>query len=209
MSVMANVSCAIQKFFEDANITASHAQVQEFLAAGLGYNTLAAYQNSPEENPGLDYAEYVLLDTEAMRCCAADFGIADFPTQDVILIFNQVAPSIRVFASFLDFVEEIHTQVDSPSVMLSDEVSSAMSITNAWIANMDITCEEPGIELAKAQHFWSISVSAVLQGELVPDETWGGGQVNLSCTVRLMKVGRRCLANPEVLDLSATVVMPK
>lgn len=208
MAVMANASYAIHRFLKDANIRASHAQIQEFLAAGLGYSTLAAYQNSPEENPGLDYAEYVLLDSDAMDRRAADLGITDFPTQGVIRIFNQAAPSIRVFASFLDFVDEIETQVGSPRVILSDEVTPAMSITNAWRSELVVSCEAPGVELTKARRFWSISVSAVLQGAQVPGQTWGGGQVNLSCTVRLMKVGRRCLAKPEVLDLSVTAVTP-
>lgn len=103
-------------------------------AAGLGYNTLlAAYQNSPEENPGLDYAEYVLLDTEAMRRLCRWLRYCWLPDSRCDPHFQPGGPIYPGLCLFLDFVEEIHNdRLTLPSVILSDEVSSAMSITNAW-----------------------------------------------------------------------------
>ena len=200
-----HISCRIQKALKAADIALSHPQVQELVAAGLGYNTLVAYQYSPEENPGLDKADYVLLDIDAMKRHAADLGITNFPAQDFIRVFSEAARPVRAFASFSDFVDDIFICVEMKIVLGSDEVSAAMSIANAWLGHMDIKFE-PTTELTEAECFWNIAVSAVIQGEHDPNRVCGGSQVNVSATVRLAKVGRRCFAGLEILDVGAAVV---
>lgn len=203
-AILSKTAFAIHKAFKADGTAISRAQVQEILAAGLGYNSLASYQTSSEENPGLDAAEYILFDAEAMGRRAAMFGIASFPAIGVVMEFNRVASPVRATLSFEDFADEIRMDVETKIVIESEDVASAMAETNAYGGDMDAEFDEPEIGIADAEDFWEVPVSGTIQMDQDTEKPFSGDQIEVSGIVRFTKVGRRCLAAMEI-DVGAAV----
>ncbi|MFA6309976.1 MAG: hypothetical protein WCV99_06195 [Sterolibacterium sp.] len=204
MTTLQKTSYAIQQAFKSVGMTVSRGKIQEIIASGFGYGSLAAYQASPEEDPGIDAADYVLLDTAAMKSRAAALGVTPFPVIEIIPIFNKTAAPIVAVSSFEDFADEIRPDVMTKILIEDGRVASAIAETNADNGDIDPEFEEPVDSVADAQDFWEVPVSGQVQLDQDPEKPFSGDAINIDGVVRFTKVGRRCVRHME-LDISAAV----
>lgn len=176
------------------NITISRSHLHEILASGLGYNTLAAYQNSTEENPGIAGATHILLDLPAMSSRAQAFGHSS--GGQIIAALKKAITSAphspRIHDSIKDFFDNVVSEHVEQNVDNEDEVSSAMAETNAYSDSVEVERGDT-TPIAVSTDFWDVPFHYTLNMDQDPDRVYHGDKITGGGLFRCQKVGRVCL----------------
>jgi len=191
-----------------SGVSISLGHTQQLLAASLGYGSLAAIQASTEEVPGLEGADFVILDIAGLTARAASLGLGSVSDQ----ITGAVVSAIRsdpeppaVFLTPLDFIEDVAGRFANDTVMDHDAVSDAAANTNAYFDGAYLEATEPEEALKDSREFWEIPVEGNVGMDQDPDKPFSGDNIQVKGVVRVWKAGRVCLMNDMELDIGAGV----
>lgn len=120
---------------EGHQLSAGHAQ--QLVSAALGHNNLASYQSAGDD-PGLDEAQDIVIDTERLEKRAAELGHAKAELAEPIFEVLQArygdATVYRNLESYLIALQEF---VDEQAP-LDDAVNSQTSMTNGTFPEADL-----------------------------------------------------------------------
>lgn len=191
-----------------AGVSLSLGHAQQLLAASLGYGSLAAYQASPEEKPGIQGCDYVILDVLGVISRAGQLAVAARQKQllEAIVGAIEVDPEPpAVFLSDRDFVETEVARFAEESILDDDAVASAAANTNAYFDDVEIEIGQPDVSLAQSPEFWEVPINGRVHMDQDPDKPFSGDTINTSGVVRVWKAGRVCLMNDMELDVGASV----
>jgi len=191
-----------------SGISISLGHTQQLLAASLGYGSLAAIQASTEEVPGLEGADFVILDIAGLTARAASFGlgsVSDQITGAVVAAIKSDPEPPAVFLTPLDFIEDVAGRFANDTVMDHDAVSDAAANTNAYFEGAYLEVTEPDEALKDSREFWEIPVEGNVGMDQDPDKPFSGDNILVKGVVRVWKAGRVCLINDMELDIGAGV----
>lgn len=173
-------------------------QIQEVMAAMLGYHTYAAL-SLEEQNDSIDLhlddAEMLVLNIAAAERRAQGLGFDALPelVQACVAALRASAP-MRVHESMDDFYDSYAREALVDAISSSDDVSAAMSETNAeFESEAYLPIETPDTDdLWEARTEWSIEASGDMKGShnIESDRMFSGD--TLICRGKLMfdKAGR-------------------
>lgn len=171
--------------------------IQEVLVAILGYQTYAAF--SVEENDEsleyhLDDAEMLVLNPPAgeRRAHALDVAAPGLIAA-CIAALQDVAP-VRVFADLDHFYDDYAREELVDTINNSDDVSAAMSETNAYFdSDANLPYETPATDdLWAARSEWCIEASGDMTGghDTESDRMFAGDTLNCRGKLTFHKAGR-------------------
>lgn len=191
-----------------SGVSVSIGHTQQLLAASLGFGSLSAIQSSTEEAPGIDGADFVILDVAGLSARAASLGYGAASDQ----ITDAIASAIKndpeppsVFLTPLDFIEDVAGRFANDTVMDHDAVSDAAANTNAYFEGAYLEATEPEEALKDCREFWEIPVEGNVGMDQDPDKPFSGDNILVKGVVRVWKAGRVCLMNDMELDIGAGV----
>lgn len=182
--------------------------VHQLLAAGLGYASLAALQASSEENPGLEGADYVILDGEGIIGRAASLGYGHVATEAINAIVTAIKGDPQppeVFLDIQEFIDDVACRYANDNAFDDDAVASAAAETNAYFEGTYIESSEEPEPLKDSREFWEIPVGGNVGMDQDLDRPFSGDNILVSGVVRVWKAGRVCLMNDMELDIGASV----
>ena len=191
-----------------SGISISLGHTQQLLAASLGYGSLAAIQASTEEVPGLEGADFVILDIAGLTARAASLGlgsVSDQITGAIVSAIKSDPEPPAVFLTPLDFIEDVAGRFANDTVMDHDAVSDAAANTNAYFEGAYLEATEPEEALKDCREFWEIPVEGNVGMDQDPDKPFSGDNILVKGVVRVWKAGRVCLMNDMELDIGAGV----
>ncbi len=181
---------------------------QQLLAASLGYGSLAAFQASSEEAPGIAGADFVILDVAGLsaRATSLGYGSASHQITDAIATAIKTDPEPpTVFLAPFVFIEDVAGRFANDKVMDHDAVSDAAANTNAYFEGAYLEATEPEEALKDCREFWEIPVEGNVGMDQDPDKPFSGDNILVKGVVRVWKAGRVCLMNDMELDIGAGV----
>ena len=191
-----------------SGVSISIGHTQQLLAASLGYGSLAAFQASSEEAPGIAGADFVILDVAGLSARAASLGYGSASHQ----ITDAIATAIKtnpepptVFLAPFVFIEDVAGRFANDTVMDHDAVSDAAANTNAYFEGAYLEATEPEEALKDCSEFWEIPVEGNVGMDQDPDKPFSGDNILVKGVVRVWKAGRVCLMNDMELDIGAGV----
>lgn len=191
-----------------SGISLSIGHTQQLLAASLGYGSLAAFQASIEEAPGIAGADFVILDVAELSKRAASLGHATASDQITDAIANAIKcdpePPV-VFLTPLDFIEDVAGRFANDTVMDHDAVSAAVAETNAYFEDIYLEATEPDEPLKESREFWEIPIEGNVAMDQDPAKPFIGDTILVKGVVRIWKAGRVCLMGDMELDINANV----
>ena len=187
-------------------ITLGH--THQMLAAGLGYNSLAALQSSAEETPGLAGADYLILDVEGVKVRAKALGYgAEAPK-----VVDAIAAAIKadpqpptVFLDTQEFIEDVVCRFANENVYDHGAVSSAAAETNAYFGEANVELAADPEPLKDSREFWEVPVSGNIAMDQDLDKPFSGDNILINGVVRIWKAGRVCFMNDMDLEIEANV----
>ena len=182
--------------------------IHQMLAAGLGYNSLAALQASAEETPGLAGANFLILDVGEIgaRARALGLGVVAPKVADAIVAAIKADPQPpRVFLDPREFIDDVVCQFANDNVCDNDAVSSAAAETNAYFGEANIELAADPIPLKNAREFWEVPVSGSISMDQDQDKPFSGDNILVSGVVKVWKAGRVCFTNDMELSVDAHV----
>ncbi len=191
-----------------SGLSISLGHTQQLLAASLGYGSLAAIQASTEEVPGLEGADFVILDITGLTARAASLGlgsVSDQITGAIVSAIKSDPEPPAVFLTPLDFIEDVAGRFANDTVMDHDAVSNAAANTNAYFEGAYLEATEPDEALKDSREFWEIPVEGNVGMDQDPDKPFSGDNILVKGVVRIWKAGRVCLMNDMELDIGAGV----
>lgn len=191
-----------------SGVSISLGHTQQLLAASLGYGSLAAFQASSEEAPGIAGADFVILDVAGLsaRATSLGYGSASHQITDAIATAIKTDPEPpTVFLAPLDFIEDVAGRFANDTVMDHDAVSDAAANTNAYFEGAYLEATEPEEALKDCREFWEIPVEGNIGMDQEPDKPFSGDNILVKGVVRVWKAGRVCLMNDMELDIGAGV----
>lgn len=197
-----------RKNLKSSGIAISLGHVHQMLAAGLGYNSLAALQASNEEEPGLDGADYVILDVAGMTARATDLGYGATAPEVIDAIIGAIKVDLEppmIFLNAQDFIEDVACRFANDNAFDNDAVSSAAAETNAYFEGTYIEATEDPEPLKDARDFWEIPIGGNVSMDQDLDKPFSGDNILVNGVVRVWKAGRVCLMNDMELDIGASV----
>ncbi len=191
-----------------SGVSISIGHTQQLLAASLGYGSLAAFQASSEETPGIAGADFVILDVAGLsaRATSLGYGSASHQITDAIATAIKTDPEPpTVFLAPFVFIEDVAGRFANDTVMDHDAVSDAAANTNAYFEGVYLEATEPEEALKDCREFWEIPVEGNVGMDQDPDKPFSGDNILVKGVVRVWKAGRVCLMNDMELDIGARV----
>ncbi|WP_402721297.1 hypothetical protein [Janthinobacterium rivuli] len=198
MTKLINVaSHAVSKSLVKDGKSIKRSHIQEVLAAILGYQTYAAL--SVEENDDslayhLDDAEMLVLNPPAgaRRAHALDVAAPGL-IEACIAALQNVAP-VRVYEDLDQFYDDYAREELVDTITNSDDVSAAMSETNAYFdSEANLPYETPATDdLWAARSEWCIEASGDIKGghDTESDRMFAGDTLNCRGKLTFDKAGR-------------------
>lgn len=177
------------------SIKRSH--LQEVLAAMLGYQTYAAF--SVEENDDsmeyhLDDAEMLVLNPPAGERRAHALNLAAPGLIEACIAALQSVAPVRVYEDLDQFYDDYAREELVDTITNSDDVSAAMSETNAYFdSEANLPYETPATDdLWAARSEWCIEASGDMKGghDIDSDRMFAGDTVNCRSKLTFYKAGR-------------------
>jgi hypothetical protein len=204
ITFLAGVNCQAKS----NKISSGH--IQQILASGLGYGSLAAYQASTEENPGIDGASHVFLDLPAMSVRSHSLGQGNGDT--IITAIKEAITSgptpPQIHASVKDFFDNVISEYVEQNVENEDGASSASAETNGAVDSVEVEPDKDPAPISTSPDEWDVSFVFSMHIDQDPDRVFHGDKVTGSGIARLRKVGRVCLEGDiELVDVAAGVDM--
>ena len=207
-SDFSSLAFSVRQSLVASGVSISLGHTQQLLAASLGYGSLAAIQASTEEVPGLEGADFVILDIAGLTSRAASFGlgsVSDQITGAVVAAIKSDPEPPAVFLTPLGFIEDVAGRFANDTVMDHDAVSNAAANTNAYFEGAYLEATEPDEALKDSREFWEIPVEGNVGMDQDPDKPFSGDNILVKGVVRIWKAGRVCLMNDMELDIGAGV----
>jgi hypothetical protein len=171
-------------------IVLGHAQ--QLIAAALGYNTLAAYQASPEESP-LDGARHFVLDLDLAHQRAGELGVAVSEEQlDALLgsVFAGQLPHARFHRSESALEDYIRDRLDH-LVTNDDEAASQMAMTNGdSIGEVYLPFDLSLADLSPPGETTEIEVLGHLAMDQAPERPYSGHIIDIEASLSVERTGR-------------------
>lgn len=175
-------------------------QIQEVLAAMLGYQTYAAL-TVEEQDDSLDFhlddAEMLVLNQPVAERRAIGLGIGLDAIPQLIkacVSAIQGATSMRVHEGMDDFYDSYAREALVEAIIQSDDVSATMSETNAeFDSEPYLPIETPATEdLWEARTEWSVEASGDMKGghDIDSDRMFVGDTLNCRGKLTFAKAGR-------------------
>ena len=202
------VAVVIRDGLREADVTLSLGHVHQMLAAGLGYNSLAALQASDEEKPGLEGADFVILAVEDItdRATALGYGdVAPIVVETIVSAIKSDPESPMVFLDMQEFIDDVACRFANDNAFDHGAVSSAAAETNAYFEGAYIESTEDPEPLRESREFWEIPVGGNIGMDQDLDRPFSGDNILVSGVVRIWKAGRLCLMDDMELDIGASV----
>jgi hypothetical protein len=191
-------SHAASRTMADNGHSIKRSHVSEVLAAMLGYQTYAAL-TVEEQDDGLDHhlddAEILVLNQPAAERRAQALGAGAVPelVQACVSAMQSIA-SMRVHEGLDHFYDDYAREALVDTITSSDEVSAAMSETNAYFdGEAELPEAMPDIEdLWEARIEWSIEATGDLKGshDIDSDRMFAGDKLNCHAKLMFAKAGR-------------------
>jgi hypothetical protein len=189
---------ALQKTHAAQTLNLKRTQAYEIFSALLGFQTYAALNANKTLFESLEEAEYVLLQPELAtsrmlvlypNCLAPNEIISD-----AVELLKAADPSenrTMIHASQSDFIDDVlHELIDDLAIQ-SDEVSSAMSETNAYIDECYVDSVIPeNLNLLQSRDSWSVVGTGVVNMTQDTDKAYSGDKVNFQVRVVFTIVSR-------------------
>jgi|GEM_PF-643541 len=184
-------------------------QIQEVIAAMLGYHTYAALSVKEQDNSldlHLDDAGMPVLNLVGAESRARRLGFDAAPelVQACVAALRALAP-MRVHENLDDFYDSYARGALADTIPSSDDVSDAMSETNAESdSDANLPNETPDTEdLWEARTEWSIDASGDMEGShhIESDRMFAGDTLNCRAKLTFAKAGRTGLV---LLDVDAS-----
>lgn len=173
-------------------------QIQEVLAAMLGYQTYAALTVEEQDDSldlHLDDAEMLVLNLPAAqrRAEVLGFGAALAIVQACVDALRTSAP-MRVYEGMDNFYDSYAREALIEAIANSDDVSAAISETNAeFDSEPYLPIETPDTEdLWEARTDWSIEAGGDMKGghDIESDRMFAGDTLNCRAKLTFDKAGR-------------------
>jgi len=184
-------------------IVLGHAQ--QLIAAALGYNTLAAYQASPEESP-LDGARHFVLDLDLAHQRAGELGVAVSEEQlDALLgsVFAGQLPHARFHRSESALEDYIRDRLDH-LVTNDDEAASQMAMTNGdSIGEVYLPFDLSLADLPPPGETTEIEVLGHLAMDQAPERPYSGHIIDIEASLSVERTGRVSIAEPDISVIEA------
>ena len=202
------LSHSLRQQLAATGVSVSIGHAQQLLAASLGYGSLAAYQASSEEQPGIQGCDYVILDVLGVTSRANQLAVVAQQKQVVDAIVKAIKADPEPPAVFLndrDFVETEVARFAEESILDDDAVASVAANTNAYFDDAEIEMGQPSVSLAQSPEFWEVPINGCVNLDQDPDKPFSGEAINAAGVVRIWKAGRVCLMNDMELDIGASV----
>lgn len=203
-----SVAVAVRKNLIEAEVTASLGHVHQMLAAGLGYGSYASYKASGEESPGLEGADFLILDVEGIDVRAASLGYGDLGsviTQSIVAAIKGDPQPPQVFLDQQEFIDDVVCGYANDQAMNDDNVSNAAAETNAYFSGTSIESAEAPEPLKDSREFWEVPISGNVSMDQDEDKPFSGNNILVKGVVRVWKAGRVCLIDDMELDIGAGV----
>ena len=172
-------------------IKLSHAQ--QCAASVFGYKTLAAYQASPDENPGLDEARHIVLNLDMLLERGRGLGLPHDEQALISLVrtaFCEKLPRAQLYSS-VDQFEEALRELIQDIVLNHGDVSGAMAVTNndgirEIYLPFDIALD--GIPLHG--DILEIPIEGHVTMEVDVERPYAGHHIDVQARLRLGRLGR-------------------
>lgn len=207
-SNFSTIAVGVRESLKAAGSTLSLGHIQQMLAASLGYNSLAALQASTEEQPGIEEADYVILDVEGVNARAAALGfsaIAPEVTQAIVATINSDLEHPMIFVDDQEFIDDVICPFANEHALGQGSVCSAAAETNAYFDEVDISATDSPEAVKESREFWEIPIEGNISMDQDEDKPFSGNKLLVKGVVRIWKAGRVCLMNDMELDIGASV----
>lgn len=184
-------------------IVLGHAQ--QLIAAALGYNTLAAYQASPEESP-LEGARHFVLDLDLAHQRAGELGVAVSEGQlDALLgsAFAGQLPHAQFHRSVSALEDYIRDRLDH-LVTNDAEAASQMAMTNGdSIGEVYLPFDLSLADLPPPGEMTEIEVLGHIGMDQDLERPYSGHLIDVEASVSVERTGRVSIAEPDITVLEA------
>lgn len=179
---------------------------QQLVAAALGYRSLAAYQASTEESENLDDAAHAVLDEELLLERAVQLGLVPlqpFLSHLVKSAFKVHLPDLSLHHSH-DALEDAVRDLVDHAVLNHDKTAGEMGMTNSdGIREVYLPVDFETDELPLHGDFLEIPIDGNVTMNPDVERPYSGHRIDVKATLFLARVGRVCIAAPEVAVESA------
>ena len=178
---------------------------QQLIAAALGYNTLAAYQASPDE-AALDGARHFVLDLDLVEQRAHELGVAVSAEQLGALLGSAFAgqlPQARFHRSESALEDYIRDRLDH-LVSNDDEAASQMAMTNGdSIGEVYLPFDLSLSDLLPSGEVTEIEVLGHIGMEQDLERPYSGHIIDIEASVSVERTGRVSIAEPDITVIEA------
>ncbi len=203
-----DLSFQLHNHLRDAGFSLRRGQVQQLLAALLGYNSLAALQASQEEQPGIAGADHVVANAALLTQRSLELGtsedeahtLCDLTIAGLELIGQR---QLEVHTSEDEFVESVLIPFVERDVTNDGAVSSEMAMTNAYVNHIYVEADNPERLAGGGSDTWSVGIAGTVYMDSDPEKPFWGDRVRFEGDVSYWRVGRMCLAGKGRLELAA------
>ncbi|RQU21437.1 hypothetical protein DF157_06850 [Burkholderia cenocepacia] len=178
---------------------------QQLIAAALGYNTLAAYQASPDEAT-LDDARHFVLDLDLVEQRAHELGVSIPAEQlDALLgsAFAGQLPQARFHRYESALEDYIRDRLDH-LVTNDDEAASQMAMTNGdGIGEVYLPFDLSLADLPAPGETTEIEVLGHIGMDQDLERPYSGHIIDIEASVSVERTGRVSIAEPDITVLEA------
>lgn len=187
---LSSLAYQVDTSLRQSSLAVKRTHIQEVISALLGFQTYAAYhvQGSPGSDE-LANTEHVILQTELAAQRAARLGLS---ARDTELLIEEATRKMkaalppegpRVHASLVDFNDDYLRPYMESEALDSDEVSSEMASTNAYLSEVSVEDIVPDCHILDAREAWSVVGTGVVDMDQDLDKPFNGDTVNVSVRV--------------------------
>lgn len=178
---------------------------QQLIAAALGYNTLAAYQASPDD-AALEGARHFVLDLDLAHQRAEELGVAVSAEQLSALLSSAFAgqlPRARFHRSESALEDYIRDKLDQQA-MNDDAASSQMAMTNSdGIGEVYLPFELSLSDLSPPGEVTEIEVLGHIGMDQDLERPYSGHIIDIEASVSVKRTGRVSIAGPDITIIEA------
>lgn len=197
-TLVSSAAYAVTKFIASSGHTIKRSHISEVLAAMLGYQTYAALvvdESDDQLDYHLDDAEMLVLNQAAAEQRANSLGISAVPLVIQACVSElQSATTTPVYEDLDHFYDSYGREALIDTISSSDDVSAAMSETNAYFdSDPELPEETPTTtDLWSEREQWSIEARGEMQGshDVDSDRMFAGDTLNCFAKLTFTKAGR-------------------
>ncbi|WP_126223540.1 hypothetical protein [Burkholderia ambifaria] len=178
---------------------------QQLIAAALGYNTLAAYQASPEESP-LEGARHFVLDLDLAHQRAGELGVAVSEEQlDALLgsVFAGQLPHARFHRSESALEDYIRDRLDHLVTNDGEAVGQMEMANHNGIGEVYLPFDLSLADLPPPGEATEIEVLGHIGMDQDLERPYSGHIIDIEASVSVERTGRVSIAEPDITVIEA------